>query len=210
MNTKSKKLLGILILVVGLFVCIFVGVSGSSNLKNIRLNHSRPNDTYYINNSLTTYIEVKTETQIDVDNCFADVYDSFFSKNDTKKLEYERYSNGYYVFHLLGSHYTINSINFVNEFGITLNITKFTENEEIARVSALNSDLQNTRTHIIWFSVVGLLLTMAGIVLFLINSKISEILTPQPKASKFSVCKYCGTKNKNDDTKCHNCGSNLN
>lgn len=206
---QKSKILGIIMAVIGLALCVFGVVIRHQKLNEIELNHSRPNNSYYHYSDFYGYFEIKTDANIDVDNCFVNIYDTYMHWAESVKLRYEGKENGYYVFTINeGGNYTITSLDLVDLSGNPIEVIKYTEMEELARKAAWEADLDKANVYIFMF-IAGLFTLGTGIVVYFKNKIFMPKSMAHIKKTPSGVCKYCGTKNRLDDTRCYGCGANL-
>ena len=220
-KNKVKRILSICFTVCGLIMTVLFSVLSNG--------YPRPDETYYHYSEGSFgygYIEIKTNKNIDVDNCF--VYlESTYSTNK-EQLDYQGY-DGYYNFKYYKHDYVFKYIEIRDESGLLIELTKYTEIEEIER--------QKPISIMITFAVLGVALTIIGVLLLLnsfgkfhfkkqlnelkddnqsveiTNNKDTSSLTViinKNSNTKSITCKYCGSENREDSLNCSNCGAVIN
>lgn len=218
-KNKVKRILSICLIVCGLIITVLFSFLSKG--------YPRPDETYYhYTSGYYGYIEIKTNKAINVENCYVSI-DKMYTV-EREKLVYNGY-NGYYKFEYWGYDYILKNIQIYDESGSLIELTKYTEIEEMER--------QKPISIMITFAVLGVALTIIGVLLLLntfgkfhfkkqlnklkddnqsvgiTNNKDTSSLTViinNNSNTKSITCKYCGSENSEDSLKCPNCGAAIN
>ena len=220
-SNKIKKIVYTCMIICGIAMTVLFAILANG--------YKRPYETYYHHSEGSFsygYIEIRTTKKIDVDNCY--VYLETPYKIEKERLDYKGYNN-YYKFKYYLHDYIFQDVEIYDESGSKIELTKFSEIEELQRKKPVSIMIcLSVLSSIITLISVSLLLHSLGLKLSkmfqvseaeknMFTNTINIIEQSTNKSSddnkskeKRILCKYCGSDNHINSLKCSNCGANLN
>lgn len=211
MRKKVEIFIFSLAAIIGIVVFIvFISLGSTKKLPEAA---RRPMETYYYSRAgSSAEIDIATNEEIDVNNCYA-----ILDEEEYIKLSYKGF-DGLYNFEFSRS--SIKDFNFTglsikDIHGNTINLRQFTEVEEVAREKS-EEDFEDKKETYNGLSSVGFVISIIAIVVLakLLKDKNTEqafepIVVDEHTNEKFRVCEYCGHRSDINARKCERCGADF-
>lgn len=200
---RKNKVVSLILIILGIAVIVVSAIMASS--------FKRDMESYYHYTKFWGCLEIRTQSDIDVDNSYVNIYDNFFKRNEKVKLQYNKSKGDNYIFNIEKTDYSIISLEIKDTNGNNIELTKYTEQQEKSRKSSC--------TLMYLIIAAGAIAVVAGVIVFVTsfakktldslgNSLKDSNLFDLNKTSKIK-CEYCGLENDPTRERCSGCGANL-